>query len=549
MGGRPSCRRAMASCSTPSRSRTACSSCARSAAVARVTHHDRGGREIGEIALPELCSVVGIDGTRDEPLAFLQIEGFTRPGQPLPVGGRDHASRPTARTEGDVGVRDHVRGDARAYPSADGTEVGLFTGAPRRRSLPTTTRRASSPATAGSPSPRRPAWSPTIAAWAEAGGLFAVAGLRGGYEQGEEWHQAGRREHKQNVFDDFHAAADHLVATRRTARDRLAIRGGSNGGLLVGAALTQRPDLCRAVHCAVPLLDMVRYPQFLIARLWTDEYGDPDVAEELDWLLGYSPYHHVRDGVCYPAVLLTTAEGDSRVDPAPRPQDGGVAADGHAPARTSDRSCCTRRAAPVTARASRCTSRRTSWPTSSRSSPGSSAWTQACDAVGRAACLRRSGRVAGSGRAARRRRPGLAGIGAAAGRPHARAAGGAIVGARSGIGSGRRRDRHRHRRRRAADRRRPGAIRSDPAGRGRRRSVSPGSTTSSSSPRISIARSRPWRTGSASRCCAPAMARPVGRRCVKPSSGWARWSSRWCRPSRRSRVGTVRRASTAWRSP
>ena len=134
-----------------------------------------------------------------------------------------------------------------------------------------------------------PAWSPTIAAWAEAGGLFAVAGLRGGYEEGEAWHQAGRREHKQNVFDDFHAAADHLVASRRTSRDRLAIRGGSNGGLLVGVAMTQRPDLCRAVHCAVPLLDMVRYPQFLIARLWTDEYGDPDVAEELDWLLGYSP--------------------------------------------------------------------------------------------------------------------------------------------------------------------------------------------------------------------------------------------------------------------
>ena len=100
-----------------------------------------------------------------------------------------------------------------------------------------------------------------------------------------------------------------------TSRERLAIAGGSNGGLLVGTALTQRPDLCRAVWCGVPLLDMVRFPQFLIARLWTDEYGDPDVAEDFAWLYAYSPYHHVREGEQYPAVLLTTAEGDTRVDP------------------------------------------------------------------------------------------------------------------------------------------------------------------------------------------------------------------------------------------
>ncbi|HEY3484057.1 MAG TPA: prolyl oligopeptidase family serine peptidase, partial [Ilumatobacteraceae bacterium] len=131
----------------------------------------------------------------------------------------------------------------------------------------------------------------------------------------EEWHQAGKRGNKQQVFDDFHAAADWLVGTRRTSRERLAIAGGSNGGLLVGVALTQRPDLARAVWCAVPLLDMVRFPNFLIAKLWTEEYGDPDVAEEFAWLHAYSPYHHVREGECYPPVLLTTAEGDSRVDP------------------------------------------------------------------------------------------------------------------------------------------------------------------------------------------------------------------------------------------
>jgi prolyl oligopeptidase len=116
------------------------------------------------------------------------------------------------------------------------------------------------------------------------------------------------------VFDDFAAAGRHLISGGLTSHDRLALRGGSNGGLLVGAVLTQHPELARAVHCAVPLLDMVRYPQFLVARLWTDEYGDPDVAEEFEWLWAYSPYHHVRPGVCYPAVLVTAAEGDSRVD-------------------------------------------------------------------------------------------------------------------------------------------------------------------------------------------------------------------------------------------
>ena len=139
--------------------------------------------------------------------------------------------------------------------------------------------------------------------------------MRGGLEEGERWHHAGRRANKQCVFDDFHAAADWLVSTGLASRDHLAVFGRSNGGLLVGVALTQRPDLCRAVWCGVPLLDMIRFPRFLIARLWTSEYGDPDVAEEFGWLHAYSPYHHVVDGTCYPATLLSTAEGDSRVDP------------------------------------------------------------------------------------------------------------------------------------------------------------------------------------------------------------------------------------------
>ena len=200
------------------------------------------------------------------------------------------------------------------YPSLDGTEIGLFV-IHRSDVTPGPDRPLILNGYGGFAISESPAWVPNIAAWCAEGGVWAIAGLRGGLEHGEKWHEAGRRANKQNVFDDFHAAADWLVAQGLAAPDRLGLVGGSNGGLLVGAAIVQRPDLARAVWCAVPLLDMVRFPQFLIARLWTDEYGDPDAAEEFAWLHGYSPYHAVVSGVTYPAVLFTTAEGDTRVDP------------------------------------------------------------------------------------------------------------------------------------------------------------------------------------------------------------------------------------------
>jgi prolyl oligopeptidase len=160
-----------------------------------------------------------------------------------------------------------------------------------------------------------PAYSAQALAWVAAGGVWAVANLRGGSEHGEEWHRAGMRERKQNVFDDFAAAGEHLVAQGWTTPDRLAVMGGSNGGLLVGATLTQRPGLAAAVVCSAPLLDMVRYERFGLGRTWNDEYGTADDPTELGWLLGYSPYHAVREGTAYPAVLFTTFESDTRVDP------------------------------------------------------------------------------------------------------------------------------------------------------------------------------------------------------------------------------------------
>jgi prolyl oligopeptidase len=160
-----------------------------------------------------------------------------------------------------------------------------------------------------------PHWEPQVAPFLEHGGVYAVAILRGGGEYGEAWHKAGMLARKQNVFDDFIAAAEWLIAEKITAPSHLAIAGRSNGGLLTGATLTQRPELFRAVISGVPLLDMIRYHKFRIAQLWIPEYGSSDDPEQFKWLYAYSPYHHVKDGVAYPAVLIHTAESDTRVDP------------------------------------------------------------------------------------------------------------------------------------------------------------------------------------------------------------------------------------------
>ncbi len=200
------------------------------------------------------------------------------------------------------------------YPSRDGTKITMFV--IHRKGLERT---GDAPALlsgyGGFNISMTPNFSASLVTWLEAGGVYALPNLRGGGEYGEAWHQAGMLDRKQNVFDDFVAAAEWLVREKYTRPERLAISGGSNGGLLVGAALTQRPDLFRAVACAVPLLDMVRYHKFLIARLWIPEYGSAEDPAQFKTLWGYSPYHHVKDGTKYPAVLLLTADTDTRVDP------------------------------------------------------------------------------------------------------------------------------------------------------------------------------------------------------------------------------------------
>ena len=257
-------------------------------------------------------AVQGLAARRDHDEVFVIVSSFTAPPTVWRLAG-DQLTRwcpePVDASGLPALVVSHLR-----YPSLDGTEIGLFV-VHRHDVTPGPDVPLVLNGYGGFAIAESPAWMPNLAAWCAAGGVWAIAQLRGGYEHGQRWHDAGRRALKQNVFDDFHAAGDWLVASGMASSDKLAVVGGSNGGLLVGAALTQRPDLARAVWCAVPLLDMVRFPRFLIARLWTDEYGDPDVAEEFGWLHAYSPYHRVSDGTRYPAVLFTTAEGDTRVDP------------------------------------------------------------------------------------------------------------------------------------------------------------------------------------------------------------------------------------------
>jgi prolyl oligopeptidase len=285
-------------------------------AVASLHRYDLDGADHGPIELPELGSLAGLSGSLDRDEAFFSFTSFATPPTMYrwtPDGVSEWSelhltSDPGVGPQGDY-VVEQVR-----YPSVDGAEVSMFL--VRARS---TTPGPETPCVltgyGGFSITMGPAYSAGVVAVCDRGGLYAVANIRGGAEQGESWHQAGMREHKQHSFDDFIAAAGWLVSEGYTSGARLAIRGGSNGGLLMGATITQRPDLCRAAQIAVPLLDMVRYHHFLIARLWIPEYGDPDNPDEFKWLWAYSPYHRLVDGTCYPAVLLTTAQGDSRVDP------------------------------------------------------------------------------------------------------------------------------------------------------------------------------------------------------------------------------------------
>ena len=281
--------------------------------VSKVRVYDADGKPKGEIPMPAIGSAGALAGRWTSNEAFFTFTSFLVPPTiyryDVAAGKRTewwHASVPVQSAGTEV--------QQVWYASKDGTQVPMFLvykkGLKLDGSHPTYLT-----GYGGFTVNITPTFSALAALWVENGGVYAVPNLRGGSEFGEAWHQAGMLAKKQNVFDDFTSAAEWLIATHYTNPRKLAIEGGSNGGLLVGAAFTQRPELFQAVICAVPLLDMLRYQNFLVARFWVPEYGSSEDAEQFKYIRAYSPYQHVKPGTDYPAILFVSGDSDTRVDP------------------------------------------------------------------------------------------------------------------------------------------------------------------------------------------------------------------------------------------
>ncbi|MGP0020404.1 MAG: prolyl oligopeptidase family serine peptidase [Candidatus Sulfotelmatobacter sp.] len=298
-------------------------------ATSQLKLFDLDGKKITDIELPAIGTVFGSGGRWDRDEMFFGFQSFTVPPSIYRVDLKPVRvdTKPTGPSGDAIGLTalwtkvDAPSIDPSSYEvnqewfnSKDGTRVPMFVvhkkGLQKNSKNPTLLT-----AYGGFNISLTPEFKRQQYLWLEHGGVYAVANLRGGAEFGEDWHRAGMLEKKQNVFDDMIAAAEHLIAEKYTDRNHLAIQGGSNGGLLMGAMITQRPDLFRAVVCQVPLLDMLHYQDFQIAKLWIPEYGSSDNPDQFKWLYAYSPYHHVKTGTEYPAILFMTADTDTRVDP------------------------------------------------------------------------------------------------------------------------------------------------------------------------------------------------------------------------------------------
>jgi len=274
---------------------------------------DLEGRPVAEVAMPALGSIFDLGGHWNSDSGFFGFVSYAIPPTVYEVSLNGQTEE-WARVGSSIDPR-RYQVEQLWFRSKDGTRVPMF--AVSKKGL---IRNSHNPTLlsgyGGFNAGRTPVFNRNaMLLLLEQGGVYADVQLRGGNEFGEDWHRDGMLEKKQNVFDDFIAAAEHLIAEKYTDAAHLAIQGGSNGGLLMGAALTQRPDLFRAVVCQVPLLDMLRYQNFQIAKLWIPEYGSSDDPKQFEYLYAYSPYHHVQPGIRYPAILFMTAESDTRVDP------------------------------------------------------------------------------------------------------------------------------------------------------------------------------------------------------------------------------------------
>jgi len=277
------------------------------------TIYSLDGKQLGTIAYPTIGTGSVVRGRADSKTGFYNFSSFTVPPTiyryDIATGKSTVWNREKVPFDSDKYEVKQV-----FYTSKDGTRVPMFIAG--RKGLPQDgTAPVMMTGYGGFLISETPSFNAKYAWWMEQGGYFALPNLRGGGEYGETWHKAGMFEHKQNVFDDWYAAAKYLVANKYTTRKRLAITGRSNGGLLMGASMTQRPDIFGAIFCGYPLLDMSRYQKFLVGRWWTTEYGSADNPAQADYILKYSPYQNVRPGVKYPAITFFTGDSDTRVAP------------------------------------------------------------------------------------------------------------------------------------------------------------------------------------------------------------------------------------------
>jgi prolyl oligopeptidase len=282
-------------------------------AASELKYFDVDGKPAGIVPLPKLGSLDALSGDWGSNDVFFSFETFNLPPTvfrfDVKRGAADAWAKPAVPINSDEYTVEQVW-----FASKDQTRIPMFLfykkGMVKDGARPTWLT-----AYGGFDVNETPDFAAAAVVWADSGGIFAMANLRGGGEFGEDWHRAGMREKKQTVFDDFFAAGEWLIANQYTRREKLAIYGGSNGGLLMGAAITQRPDLYGAVICTYPLLDMLRFQKFMDGPLWVAEYGSSDEETQFKYLLAYSPYQNVKDGKKYPSVLFITGDGDTRVAP------------------------------------------------------------------------------------------------------------------------------------------------------------------------------------------------------------------------------------------
>jgi prolyl oligopeptidase len=275
---------------------------------------DLAGKPVQQIALNAIGTASGFTGRPGDSETFFSFSSFNQPGAVYRFDSKTGKSIPFAQPKLSYNPADFSISQV-FYPSKDGTKIPMFIVHKKGLDL----------SKGGAPTllygyggfniSSTPSYSPTRMAWLQSGGVFAMANLRGGGEYGKPWHDAGRLQNKQNVFDDFAAAGEYLIANGYTSKGKLAIEGRSNGGLLVGASLNQRPDLFAAGHAAVGVMDMVRFDRFTAGRYWVDDYGYPSKEADFKTQMSYSPYHNIKSGVTYPAVIVSTADTDDRVVP------------------------------------------------------------------------------------------------------------------------------------------------------------------------------------------------------------------------------------------